>query len=73
MQRRPRPTAPARLKRKAFFVDDQRLRRARKVLGAATDAETVRASLDWVIEMDAFWRFMERSRRRLTPADFDRE
>ena len=32
------------LKRKAFFVDEQSLQRARKALGVRTDADAVRAS-----------------------------
>lgn len=58
------------LKRKAFFVDEVALRRARKTLGAATDAELVRLSIDRIAEMEAFWRFMRRSRRVLTPGSF---
>jgi hypothetical protein len=55
------------LKRKAFFVDEQSLQRARKALGVRTDADAVRASLEWVAEMQEFWRFMRRSRRKLPP------
>ena len=54
-------------KRKAFFVDEDAVRRARKALGAATDAEAIRTSLERVAEMEAFWRFMERTRRSLKP------
>jgi hypothetical protein len=53
------------LKRKAFFVDEETVRRARKALGATTDAEAIRASLERVAEMEDFWRFMKRSRRSL--------
>ncbi|MBI3783765.1 MAG: hypothetical protein HY270_10200 [Deltaproteobacteria bacterium] len=53
------------LKRKAFFVDENVVRRARKALGAATDAEAIRASLERVAEMEEFWRFMNRTRRSL--------
>ena len=53
------------LKRKSFFVDEQALRRARKVLGVATDAEVVRLSVARVSEMEEFWRFMAESRRTL--------
>ena len=58
------------LRRKAFFVDEQVLRRARKVLGVATDAEVVRLSVSRIAEMEEFWRFMRRSRRMLTPGSF---
>ena len=63
--------APGNLKRKAFFVDEKAVRRARKALGAATDAEAIRASLERVAEIEDFWRFMKRSRRRLTPGSIE--
>jgi hypothetical protein len=53
------------LKRKSFFVDEQALRRARKVLGVTTDAEVVRLSVARVSEMETFWRFMTETRRSL--------
>ena len=59
------------LKRKAFFVDEKAVRRARKALGAATDAEAIRASLEQVAEMEDFWRFMRRTRRRVTPGSIE--
>jgi hypothetical protein len=52
----------ARLKRKSFFVDEVALQRARKILGAKTDAEVIRLSVERVAEMEAFWRFMDKSR-----------
>jgi hypothetical protein len=59
------------LKRKAFFVDEDAVRRARKALGAATDAEAIRTSLERVAEMEAFWRFMERTRHSLKPGSIE--
>jgi len=55
------------LKRKSFFVDERALRRAKKALGVATDAEVVRASVERIAEMEEFWRFMKNSRRSLRP------
>lgn len=55
------------LKRRSFFVDERALRRAKKVLGVATDAGVVRASVDRIAEMEAFWQFMKRTRRTLEP------
>lgn len=60
------------LTRKSFFIDAASLRRARRVLRVRTDAEAVRASLDRVAEMDAFWRFMRKSRRALTAGTIDK-
>ena len=65
------PTA-AGLKRKSFFVDARTLRRARKALGVATDAEAVRRALERVAEMEVFWRFMARTRGCLKPGSFRR-
>jgi len=59
------------LMRKSFFIDPVSLRRARRVLRVRTDAEAVRVSLDRVAEMDAFWRFMTKSRRALEPGTID--
>ena len=59
------------LKRKAFFVDEATVRRARKALGAATDAEAIRGSLERVAEMEDFWRFMQRTRRSLRPGSIE--
>lgn len=59
------------LKRKAFFVDERAIRRAKRALGVATDAEAIRASLDRVAEMEEFWRFMRRTRRSLKPGSIE--
>ena len=57
--------------RKSFFVDPQAIDRARKVLGASTDAETVRLAVERVVEMEKFWRFMEGSRASLKPGSIE--
>ena len=59
------------LTRRSFFVDRQVLRRARKLLGAASDAETVRISVERIAEMEAFWRLMKQSRGRVPPGSFE--
>ena len=60
------------LKRKSFFVDERALRRAKKVLGVATDAEVVRTSVERIAEMEAFWQFMKTTRRTLKPGSLRR-
>ncbi|HSE94460.1 MAG TPA: hypothetical protein VLD61_01125 [Methylomirabilota bacterium] len=55
------------LTRKSFFVNEQALRRAKRALGVATDAEVVRVSVERIAEMEEFWRLMEKSRRTLRP------
>lgn len=59
------------LKRKAFFVDETALRRAKKAPAVATDAEAVRLSVERVAEMERHWRSMERTRAKATPGSFD--
>ena len=61
----------ARYTRKSFFVDPQAIDRARKVLGAGTDAETVRLAVERVVEMEKFWRFMAGTRGGLKPGSFE--
>lgn len=58
------------LKRRAFFVEDQMLERAKKVLGVKTKAEVIRLSVERVVEMEEFWRFMKKSRRSVQPGSF---
>jgi len=53
------------LKRKSFFVDERAVHRAREALGTATDAEAIRVSVERIAEMEEFWRFMDRSRRKV--------
>lgn len=55
------------LKRKSFFVDERALRRAKRALGVATEAEVVRISVERTADMEAFWRLMKRTRRTLKP------
>jgi hypothetical protein len=59
------------LKRKSFFVDEQSLQRAKKVLGVQTEAEVVRLSVERVLEMEKFWRFMDKTRGRLPPGSLE--
>jgi hypothetical protein len=61
----------AKLKRKSFFVDEVALQRAKKALGAKTDAEVIRLSADWIAEMETFWRFMTKSRRTLSSGSIE--
>lgn len=58
------------LKRKSFFVDERALRRAKRALGVATDAQVVRLALERVAEMEAFWQFMKRSGGTLKRGSF---
>ena len=62
---------PVRYTRKSFFVDEQAIDRARKVLGAGTDAETVRLAVERVVEMEKFWRFMAGTRASLKPGSIE--
>lgn len=61
----------ARLKRKSFFVDEHVLRRAKRLLRAPSDAETIRLSLERVAEMERYWKVMARSRGKIPVGSFD--
>jgi hypothetical protein len=60
------------LKRKSFFVDERAIRKAKRALGVATDAEVIRIAVDRVAEMERFWKFMQGTRSRLKPGSFER-
>ena len=60
------------MKRKSFFVDERTLRRAKKLLGTATDADTVRLAMERVVEMEEFWSFMAKSRGALPPGSMEK-
>ena len=62
---------PVRYTRKSFFVDAKAIDRARKALGAGTNAEAVRLAVDRVVEMEKFWRFMAVTRGRLKPGSIE--
>ena len=62
---------PVRYTRKSYFVDAQAIDRARKVLGASTDAETVRLAVERVVEMEKFWRFIAGTRAGLKPGSIE--
>jgi hypothetical protein len=64
-------TRKRRLKRKAFFVDERTLKRARKALGAVTEAEAVRLALEQAAEMADFRKFMTETRATLAPGSFE--
>jgi hypothetical protein len=59
------------LKRRAFFIDERRLRRAKKALGLSTDAEVVREAIERVAEMEEFWEFMKKTRGVLEPGSVE--
>jgi hypothetical protein len=62
---------PARYSRKSFFVDEQAIRKARRLLGVKTSAEAVRLAVERVVEMEELRRFMTRTRGRLPPGSFE--
>jgi hypothetical protein len=60
-----------RLKRTSLFLEPSALARARRVLGATSDAEAVRMSLERIVDMERFWAFIRRTRRSLPPKSFE--
>ena len=59
------------LKRKSFFVDEHAVQRARRALGASSDAEAIRLSVERIAEIEEFWRFMQRTRRSVKPGSIE--
>ena len=59
------------LTRKSFYINQDTLRRAKRVLRVRTDAEAIRLSLERVAEMEKFWEFMTKSRGVLKRGSFD--
>ncbi len=59
------------LKRKAFYVDERKLRRAKKILGLSSEAEVVREAVERTLEMEEFWRFMKETRNSLAPGSIE--
>jgi len=59
------------LKRKSFFVDEQTLHRAKRLLGVETEAEVIRLSVERVVAMEEFWQFMNKSRKSLRPGSIE--
>ena len=57
--------------RKSFYIDENTLRRAKRVLRVRTDAEAIRLSLERVTEMEKFWQFMTKTRGILKRGSFD--
>jgi hypothetical protein len=60
-----------RLKRRTFFIDEAALLRARKALKVSTDSEVIRVSVERVAEMEEFWSFMDRTRKKLPAGSFE--
>jgi len=54
-------------------VDPRAVRRAKKVLRVASDAEAIRQSLERVAETEAFWRFMRKSHGALKSSSIQRD
>ena len=59
--------------RKAFFVEAHMIKRAKRLLRLRTDAEVIRESIERVVEMEEFWRFMDETKGRLKPESFRRD
>ena len=60
------------LQRRSFFIDTQALARAKRLLRAPSDAQTIRESLERVAEMERFARFLNDSRGKLPPGSIER-
>lgn len=63
----------ARKVRKSFFVDPVIVKRAKRLLGVATEAEVIRLSVERIVEMEEFWRFMDKSQEILPLYSFEKD
>ena len=59
------------LTRKAFYVDERLLRRAKKVLGLRSEGEVVRVSMERALAMEEFWKFMRETKGVLEPGNLE--
>ena len=59
------------LTRKAFYVDQRLLRRAKKALGLRSEGEVVRVSLERALAMEEFWKFMKETKGVLEPGSLE--
>jgi len=59
------------LTRKAFYVDERLLRRAKKVLGLRSEGEVVRVSMERALAMEEFWKFMKETKGVLEPGSVE--
>ena len=59
------------LTRKAFYVDERLLRRAKKVLGLRSEGEVVRVSMERALAMEEFWKFMKETKGVLEPGSLE--
>jgi len=57
--------------RKSFYVDEQLLRRAKKVLGLRSEGEVVRVSMERALAMEEFWKFMKETKGVLEPGSVE--
>ena len=64
---------PIRKVRKGFYVEPQLIKRAKRLLGLRTEAEVVRVSVRRVVEMEEFWRLMDKTAGILKPGSFQRD
>lgn len=60
------------LKRKSYFVDEQAIQRAKRILGVSTDAEVVRLAVERITEMERSWKLMHSTRGKIEPGSFER-
>ncbi|HRI70683.1 MAG TPA: hypothetical protein PK156_40905 [Polyangium sp.] len=60
------------LKRKSYFVDENMVQRAKKLLRAETDSDAVRISLERLVENEEFWQFMDDTAGALDGDSFER-
>jgi len=56
--------------RKSYFVEPTMVRKAMKVLGANSEAEAIRISVENMVEMTEFWKFMDKTSKSVKKGSF---
>jgi hypothetical protein len=64
-------SASSGLKRKSYFVDESVVQRAKKLIRAETDSDTIRTALDRLVEQEELWKFMEETGGKLPPGSIE--
>jgi len=56
--------------RKSYYVEPAMVRKAMKVLGANSEAEAIRISVQNMVEMTEFWKFMDKTSKSVKKGSF---
>ncbi len=58
------------LVRKSYYVDQNVIKKAKKILGVQSEAEAIRISVRRMLEMSEYWEFMDKTSNSLKKGSF---